>query len=95
MTDDAVFRFGNMPGVEGKENIRNFVTGFFSSIKAIKHDPIEIWSNDGVRLMNGRVSYTRHDHTVLSVPFSNTFKLVGDKVKDYFIFVDTSELYKQ
>jgi limonene-1,2-epoxide hydrolase len=94
MTEDAVFRFGNMPGVEGKENIHNFVSGFFQSIKAIQHDQIEIWSLEGVRIMNGRVTYTRHDGSVLAVPFSNTFKLVGDKVKDYFIFVDTSELYK-
>jgi limonene-1,2-epoxide hydrolase len=95
MTEDAAFRFGNMPAVEGKDNIRNFVAGFFQSIKAIKHDQLEIWEADGVKLMNGRVTYTRHDDSILSVFFANTFKMKGDKVKDYFIFVDTSELYKQ
>lgn len=94
MTDDAAFRFGNMPAVEGKENIREFVAGFFKSIKGIKHDQMEIWEADGVKLMNGRVTYTRHDDSLLSVFFANTFKMKGDKIKDYFIFVDTSELYK-
>lgn len=94
MTDDAAFRFGNIPAVEGKENIKNFVGQFFKSIKAIKHDQLEIWDTDGVKLMNGRVTYTRHDDSQLSVFFANTFKMQGDKIKDYLIFVDTSELYK-
>jgi ketosteroid isomerase-like protein len=94
MTEDAVFRFGNMPPVEGRDNIRNFVAGFFQSIKGIQHDQMEIWEADGVKLMNGRVTYTRHDGSTLSVFFANTFKMEGDKIKDYLIFVDTSELYK-
>jgi limonene-1,2-epoxide hydrolase len=94
MTDDAVFRFGNMPAVEGRNQIEAFVGGFFQSIKAIKHDQIEVWEAEGVRLMNGRVTYTRHDDTTLTVFFANTFKMEGDKIREYFIFVDTSALYQ-
>jgi len=94
LDENAVFRFGNMPPVIGKDNIQPFIAGFFQSIKAIRHDQIEIWEMEGVNLMNGRVTYTRHDGSELTVFFSNTFKMKGDKIGEYLIFVDTSELYK-
>lgn len=95
LSDDAVFRFGNMPAVEGKENIRQFLNNWFPTIRGVEHDQIEIWEAGGVRIMNGRVTYTRHNGSQLSVYFSNTFKLKGDKIKDYLIFVDTSQLYAE
>lgn len=93
LSDEAVFRFGNMPPVLGKDNIRPFLQGFFQSIKGIKHDQIEVWEQDDVKLMNGRVTYTRHDDSQLSVFFANTFKMQGTRIKEYLIFVDTSQLY--
>ena len=95
LSDDAVFRFGNMPAVEGKDNIRQFLNNWFPTIKGLEHDQIEIWEADGVIIMNGRVTYTRHDNSQLSVYFANTFKMKGDKIKDYLIFVDASQLYAQ
>ncbi len=95
LDENAVFRFGNMPAIAGKSQIGPFLDGFFQSIKAIKHDQIEIWDLNEVKFMNGRVTYTRHDGSELSVPFSNTFKMQGDKIKEYLIFADTSELYKE
>jgi len=94
LDENAIFRFGNMPPVNGKDNIQPFIAGFFQSIKAIRHDQIETWEMEGVKLMNGRVTYTRHDGSELTVFFSNTFKMRGDKIGEYLIFVDTSELYR-
>ena len=42
----------------------------------------------------GNVTYTRLDGSTLSVDFSNTFRLNGNKIKDYLIFIDNSDLYK-
>ncbi len=93
LTDDAIFRFGNMPPVVNKDQIKPFLAGFFQSIKGIKHDQIEIWEVGEVKLMNGRVTYTRHNDTQLQVYFSNTFKTQNGKIREYYIFVDTSKLY--
>jgi ketosteroid isomerase-like protein len=95
LSDGAVFRFGNMPPVAGKDNIRPFLEGFFQSIKAIRHDQVEVWEQDDVKLMNGRVTYTRHDGSRLTVYFANTFKMEGDRIGEYLIFVDTSRLYAE
>ena len=51
-------------------------------------------NKEGIVFVNGNVTYTRLDDSVLSVNFSNTLKLKGDKIKDYLIFIDNSELFK-
>jgi ketosteroid isomerase-like protein len=95
LSDDSVFRFGNMPPVEGKDNIRQFLNNWFPTIRSVSHDQIEIWEPDGVKIMNGRVTYTRHSGSKLSVHFANTFKMRGDEIREYYIFVDTSQLYAE
>ena len=94
LDNNANFKFANMPIVTGKNNIGEFLNGFFKSIKSLKHKNLEIYELDGIRFVNGNVTYTRHDGSTLSVDYSNTFKLKGDKIFDYLIFVDNSELYK-
>ena len=94
LDNDANFKFANMPVVKGKKEIGEFLEGFFNSIKSLKHKNLEIYELEGIRFINGNVTYTRHDDSTLSVDYSNTFKLKGDKIFDYLIFVDNSELYK-
>ena len=95
LDENAHFRFANMPLLSGKNNIFDFVAGFFQGIKGISHKNLEIWELEGVRIVNGNVTYTRHDNSTLSVDFANTFRLSGDKIRDYRIFIDNSELFKQ
>ncbi len=91
---NANFKFANLPVVSGQKNIGEFLDGFFKSIKSLKHKNLEIYELEGIRFVNGNVTYTRHDGSNLSVDYSNTFKLKGSKILDYLIFVDNSELYK-
>ncbi len=93
MTDNAVFRFSNFPEVVGKENITPFLEGFFQSIKEIKHDHLESWEVPGGYVINGKVTYTRHDGSIYPCWFANTFKMENGKIRDYLIFVDNSKLY--
>lgn len=95
LDENASFWFANMPVVIGRNNVFDFVAGFFQGIKGISHKNLEIYELDGLRFVNGNVTYTRHDNSTLSVDFSNTFKLNGDKIKDYRIFIDNSELFRQ
>ena len=93
--EDADFRFGNMPAVKGRNAIFEFVAGFFQAIKAIKHTNLEIWELEGIRFVNGTVTYTRLNGTTLKVNFSNTFKLKDGRIRDYLIFIDNSDLFKR
>ena len=94
MTDDAIFTFANIPSVEGKSNISGFLDNFFNSIKAISHTEIESWQSGKVWFVTGKVTYTRHNDSILKAPFGVMLKMNGNLVKDYQIFVDASELYK-
>ncbi len=92
-TDDGIFRWANMAPVIGKSDITAFLTGFFQSIKAISHTDLEYWEVPGVRFATGYVNYTRHDDSLLRVPFSVILKFEGVLINEFLIFVDTSELY--
>lgn len=92
-TDNGEFRFGNMPSVIGRSAIEEFTSGFFKAIKGIKHTELQHWKSENYLLVNGRVNYTRHDGSGLSVPFSVTWKFDGDKIANYLVFVDNSALF--
>jgi hypothetical protein len=93
-TQDGSFRWANMPPVVGKQNITAFLTAFFQSIKAISHTDLEYWDVQGIKFATGYVNYTRHNGTILKVPFSVILKFKGELINEFLIFVDTSELYK-
>ena len=95
LSDDCSFRFGNIPSIQGSDAIGAFVGGFFESIDSLQHDIFDSWEIPGGTVCHGTVSYTRHDKSVLTVPFSNIFKTNNGKVQEYLIFADTSELYAQ
>ena len=71
------------------------VAGFFDSIAGVSHRVIDSWCVDGKLTCHGTVSYTRHDGSVLTVPFANimTLRQGSGRASEYLIFADTSELY--
>ena len=94
LTEDSQFRFANIPAVEGRENIRQFLEGFYQTIKSIRHSGIESWWKDDQCFVTGKVTYVRPDDFSLTVPFGVQLKLDGDLIQEWLIFVDNSELYK-
>ena len=94
MAADASFRYANLPPVTGRENIFQFLEGFFKSIKGIQHSDLEYWYHDNNWFVTGNVAYTRHDTTVMKVPFSVILRMQEQLIREFLIFVDSSELYK-
>lgn len=94
LAPDACFRFGNAPAVEGREAIREAVTAFFESISELRHDVLESWCHPDAVICRGDVTYTRLDGSSLTVPFANVLRLRGDRIRDYLVYADTSELYR-
>ena len=46
LSDDACFRFANLPSALGRDAIRGSVDGFFASIAASRHDVSRVWAID-------------------------------------------------
>ena len=93
LTDDATFRFGNLPPCYGKLAIGTAVGAFFASIKASRHEVLGSWTHPDSIICYGRVHYTRHDGTRVTVPFANVLMRQGELVRDYLIFADLTPLY--
>ena len=93
LTDDAVFRFGSAPPVQGRAAVQAAVEGFFSSIAGLSH-AINKSLRDGCTLVcEGEVTYTRHDGTTVAIPFADVFEYAGDKIAEYKIYIDIAPLY--
>ena len=95
LTEDAQFRFGNMPITQGKTAVTEQVDYFFNSIRSLQHSITESWlTKDDTITCHGTVTYTRHDNSTLTVPFCNIFKTNIQGIYEYLIFADVSNLYQ-
>lgn len=93
LSEDALFRFGNADPVIGKGAIREAMTIFYGSIKAISHKVRETWVRPDTVICHGSVTYTRHDSSEYTVLFADIFKMDDTLIKEYLIYIDNSELY--
>ncbi len=93
MTPDAVFRFGSSPGIQGHEAIRTAVAAFYDTFDALHHDLDRAWSEGDSLVVEGRTTYTRHDGSEVTVPFTDVFDLDGDRIAHYAIYADIAPLY--
>ncbi len=94
LTSDAIFRYANAPVVKGPDAIRASVAQFFDAVQALRHDLLAVWTKDDMVFCKGEVSYVRHDGSKAGpFPFVNLFRLRGDKIAEYLIYVDISPLF--
>ena len=93
LSDAPVFQFGNAPPVEGRSEVQAAVAGFFGAISGIEHRLAGSWQIGDAAFSHGRVTYTRGDGSQLDVPFATVFRLDGDRIRDYLIYVDASALF--
>lgn len=95
LANDSRFRFGNQPVVEGQAAVGAAVDGFFGTIKGVSHHLLRSWSDSDSAIVEGEVTYTRHDDTEVTLPFANIFGIQDEKISDYTIYIDITPLYAQ
>lgn len=93
LAEDAVFRFGSAPPVEGRAAIAAAVDGFFGSIAALRHDLHKTLASGDTLVCEGEVTYTRLDDSEITLPFTDVFELSGDKISHYKIYIDIAPLF--
>ena len=92
-SDDVSFVFGNADPLNGKDSVKAMLESFNNSIDSVSHNIFKVQNQENDIIVQGEVSYTRLDNTILKVPFCNIFKMKNSLIKDYLIYVDTSMLY--
>jgi ketosteroid isomerase-like protein len=94
LTPDAIFRYANAPLVAGPDAVRQAVAQFFGAVQALRHDLLAVWTQDDMVFCRGEVSYVRHDGSKAGpFPFFNLFRMRGDKIAEYLIYVDITPLF--
>ena len=92
LTEDCFFQAGNAPLLSGKGRIREVLVRFFGSVKAIRHELNDYIESGNTAVYRGHVTCTRPDDSTLTVPVCDVFKLQGDKIEAYYIYIDWSAL---
>lgn len=93
LTEDACFRFGSAPAVQGREAIRSAVDGFFATIAGCTHDVRRTLRDGTTMVCEGEVTYRRQDNTRITLPFTDVFEFQGELISHYKIYIDISPLY--
>jgi ketosteroid isomerase-like protein len=91
--DDARFRFGNAPAVTGKDAIRAALAAFFGSIRGLRHEIPYIWFQAETIICEGESTYTRTDGTTVTIPFVTLWRMRGERIQDYRIYIDMQPLF--
>ena len=93
LTENSVFRFGNMDPVRGKQAIYEAQCGFFGSIKAMRHELLRTWKDASSVAVEGKVTYTREDDSSVTLPFVDVFEFEGEKISATVIYMDINPLF--
>jgi len=95
LTEDAVFRFGSAPSVQGRDAIQAAVEGFFTTIAGCSHRIDNTLQQDDTVVCEGEVTYERHDGSSITLPFTDVFEFAGELIAHYKIYIDIAPLYAE
>lgn len=93
LAETARFRFGSAPAVEGRDAIRDAVDAFFASIASLEHSVAATATAGSTVFTEGDVTYTRHDGSMITLPFADVFEMQDGRIADYKIYMDIGPLY--
>ena len=94
LREDALFRYGSNPDVNGRAAIATCVDQVFATFRASAHQLHRFWETADCRIAQGVVTYTRLDDSEVSLPFCNVLTMQDDLVARYEIFIDPTPLMK-
>ena len=95
LTENCTFVFANAEPLVGHREIGAGVKQFFTMLAGIRHNPIEVWRCDDTIISQMTVTYTRQDGSELTFPGATIWKMEGDLISSYLIYVDNSPLFAQ
>lgn len=93
-TEDGVFKYGNMPPVEGRQAIEQFCAGFFQGIQGLNHVIKGEYRDGDTRLLEFECTYTRLDGSQVTLPAITRFLMEGDLAKHSQVFMDINPLFQ-
>jgi ketosteroid isomerase-like protein len=93
LTENCTFVFGSAPPVFGRAASANASKAFLAQIAGIKHDLEDVWRFDDNIVSRMTVTYTRKDGKKMSFPAVTIWRVEGQEIADYRIYVDNTPLF--
>lgn len=93
LSEDVRFRLGNNPPISGIPAVKDRLTTFWSQLKGLRHNIVNLWELDDVTIVESTVTYTRLDDREVTLPVATTMRRHGDKVSDIRIYIDLAPLF--
>jgi ketosteroid isomerase-like protein len=96
LTDDVELVFGNAAPLKGREAVGTTNREFYRTIRGVRHEIHNLWhaaEDADVLLAQMTVHYTRLDGSVISLPCFNCFRMCGDLISDYRIYMDVNPVF--
>jgi ketosteroid isomerase-like protein len=93
VTDDVALRLGNATMIEGKAGFVDAVTAFLTSISAVRHEILAVYSDGDAAIVEFDVHYTRRDGFVVTLPCCNVFRLRDGLIAEYRSYMDATPVY--
>jgi ketosteroid isomerase-like protein len=92
LTEDAVFVYGSGEPVKGKEDIREHLGFFYTSLTNLQHRILDVWEVPGVVVVQLEGIYTLKDGNVYTIPILDLLKKDEELIKDWLIYADPSPM---
>jgi ketosteroid isomerase-like protein len=96
LADDVVLAFGNADVVHGKAAVEAQARQVTSKLKGVRHEIHDIWhaaEDADVIIARMTVHYSRLDGTIVSLPCCNIYRMSGDLIADYRIYMDVNPVF--
>jgi ketosteroid isomerase-like protein len=92
-TEDGVFKYGNLPEVQGRAAIEQFCAGFFAGIAGLAHTIKGEYRDGATRFLEFECTYTRLDGSKVTLPAVTRFFMDGELARHAQVFMDVSPLF--
>jgi ketosteroid isomerase-like protein len=91
LTDDVITQFGNHAEIRGKAAFRALFDEFGQAISGLRHDVLDLWhavEDFDMWVVRLSVCYRRLDGQTVTLPCCNVFRMRGDLISEYRVYVD-------
>jgi len=93
LTSDCTFVFGNATPIVGRAAAAEASKAFLSLIASIRHEIDDVWRVNDVIITRLTVTYTRKDSTSMTFPGVTIWRVKGERIADYRIYIDNTPLF--
>jgi ketosteroid isomerase-like protein len=93
MADDIRLRLGNADTTRGKPAFVDAVTTFLGSVAKVRHEILNVWTDEEMVTVEFDVHYTRLDGDNVTLPCCNVFRIRDGLITEYRSYIDATPVY--